>query len=77
MLKIGEENDSLINKPKKEGSEKIYLKGEILGISISSMESFKSIQSFKKILRGCMEQRREMERKKHYIIILIALVRTC
>lgn len=59
MLNIGEENDSLRNKPKKEGSEKICLKGEILGISISSMESFKSV----KILRGCMEQSREVERK--------------
>lgn len=73
MLKIEEENDSLRNKPKKEGNEKIYLKGEIFRISISSMESFKSV----KILRGCMEQSREVERKKHYLIILIALVRIC
>lgn len=59
MLKIGKKNDSLRNKPKKEGNEKICLKGEILGISISSMESFKSV----KVLRGCKEQSIEVERK--------------
>lgn len=59
MLKIEEENDYLRSEPKKEGNEKICLKGEILGISISSMESFKSV----KILRGCKEQSREVERK--------------
>lgn len=59
MLKIEEENDYLRSKPKKEGNEKICLKGEILGISVSSMESFKSV----KILRGCKEQSREVERK--------------
>lgn len=39
--------------------KKICLKGEILGISIRPMESFKSM----KILRGCKEQGREVERK--------------
>lgn len=59
MLEIGEENYSSRNKPKKEGNEKICLKGEIFGISISSMESFESV----KILRGYKEQSREVERK--------------
>lgn len=59
MLKIEEENDFSRNEPKKEGNEKICLKGEILGIAISFMEIFKSV----KILRGCKEGCREVERK--------------
>lgn len=59
MLKIEEENDFSRNKPKKEGNEKMCLKGEILRIAISFIKSFKSV----KILRGCKEQSREVERK--------------
>lgn len=45
--------------------KKMYLKCEILGISISSTESFRSV-----ILRGYKKQYREMQREKarfHYL----------